>query len=258
MSDRTKISAPQPNAPEAEAGGFYAPSAQTPGAASRTFVPGMKRRPEAAAFAEEEPERRAAAVKVQDRKIAGFLFTRSADDRGELYPVYLGRNTIGADPQCDIYLAEATVSPAHAVILVRALPGGRPIQVCIADYNSGFGTSVNGQRIGGDRTPLEDGDLIAVGRGYALRYHALTADTDIAPSPAFQAVERQDNDPREQIYARLFAGRLDEAAAQDEDIYPTSVGEAEENVFYGRTRKREDDHVGAVTLDNPAGAAPRK
>lgn len=231
---------------------FYKSSG--PAYGGRTFVPGMKLRQD---VTEDAPqgnavERRASAVKYQDRRIMGMLFSRSADSRGEIYPVYQGRNTIGNNPGCDIYLAEATVSQGHAVLLVRCIPtseGGEKTTVTLTDYDSEYGTYVNGQRIGYDKVSLNGGEVIGIGSGYTLIYVSMIG-TELGEEMVdFKPLPREDNKPDEKIYGVMFTEPQQPQRSIDTKVYPNAVGEQEENLFYGRTKKKSEDHSGAKTIN---------
>ena len=101
---------------------FYKPSAGREKDISRTYVPNLYRQ-EAAAMQEEQDMTATSAykrtIKLQDRPIIGALFSISAGIQGELFPIYVGRNTIGSSPDCDICLRETSVSAQHAILLAR-------------------------------------------------------------------------------------------------------------------------------------------
>ncbi len=243
MSQKTQISTPMQSR---EADSIYAPTAGA-STSSRTFVPGMKRRGEAAAAAPSEIKpHKPMTFRLQDRQIVGILYSRSAGTNGEIYPVYLGRNTIGNNPMCDIYLPEESVAEGHAVILARSIPSqsGDILTVGIIDYDSESGTTVDGKKAAYGKVELHGGETITIGRGYVFRYNQFGYDDNaLSPNPIFRAVDRVDNTPAEESYGMFFAGRID-----DSDLYPSSVGEADEKLFYGRTRKKKTDHGGAITI----------
>ena len=85
---------------------FYKPSGKVKDT-NRTYVPDLYRQV-VAEMQEEESEARtdssesAHVVRLQNRPLIGVLYSISAGIEGELFPVYVGRNTIGSDPSCDI------------------------------------------------------------------------------------------------------------------------------------------------------------
>ena len=175
------------------------------------------------------PAFRATDIRLQARPLAGALFSASADGLGELFPLYIGRNTIGNNPDCDIYLPEATVGVNHAVILIRAIPdadGLIRMSASITDYDSEFGTVVDNQPAGFDKIILRGGECIRIGHGYILLLQLF--DSSIpgwGRNPAFRPAERvRDASP----------GANWDLSATEEEVYPNAVGEKDEFSFYGR------------------------
>ena len=83
---------------------------------------------------------------VQSGKpIVGFLYSISRTPLGEYWPLQMGRNTIGQAEDCDIMLAEGTVSSNHAVIVTRQVKNG--IIAAITDSQSTNGTMINNEYI---------------------------------------------------------------------------------------------------------------
>ena len=130
---------------------------QSPDAANdnRTYIPGMKRKAETAAAGEsgDAGNQQTVRIELQSRPLAGVLYSVSRDNCGELFPVYIGRNTIGCKPDCDIYLSEETVSPDHAILLIRKIgmpDGSKKVTMSIWDYESQYGTRINGERLDDD------------------------------------------------------------------------------------------------------------
>ena len=81
-----------------------------------------------------------------------------------------GVTMIGRDSQNDIVLDEAMISRCHAMLLAK------PSGIVLIDLDSTNGTLINGMFVLPDTpVPLEDGDIIALGRVLA-RYHE--GDTD--------------------------------------------------------------------------------
>lgn len=217
---------------------------------NRTYIQGMKPRATAGTDrAEQLPDERAVKITLQPRPIAGILYSVSRDVCGEIFPVYVGRNTIGCNPESDIYLNEETVSPNHAVLLVRSIQdgsGNRSVTMNITDYDSEFGTAVNGVKLGYDRQSLQGNEIIQIGNGFYFIFvpldpvpYGLGQVQGFVSTPRFNAepspVERMNED----IYM----------PAPNEPVYPTSVGEADENTFYGRTYAKKEDHSSKKTIN---------
>lgn len=102
---------------------------------------------------------------VQSGKpIVGFLYSISRTPLGEYWPLQMGRNTIGQAEDCDIMLAEGTVSSNHAVIVTRQVKNG--IIAAITDSQSTNGTMINGEPIGFSAEECHDGDIITIGNNY--------------------------------------------------------------------------------------------
>lgn len=81
-----------------------------------------------------------------------------------------GEMVIGSDPQCDIHIDSLAVHTRHASISTR---DGKSV---LRDLQSPEGTFVNGQKIG--ERPLEDGDLIQIGKHTLSFAHAEYEQTD--------------------------------------------------------------------------------
>lgn len=107
-------------------------------------------------------------ITMQNRVIVGCLFSVSHGLLGEMFPLYLGRNTIGQAPECDVCLREKTVSPEHAILYIRK--EGNPIHfnMTITDYNSTNGTEVNGIDARYETLGIKENDVISIGRHYKL------------------------------------------------------------------------------------------
>jgi pSer/pThr/pTyr-binding forkhead associated (FHA) protein len=74
------------------------------------------------------------------------------------FKLYEGRNIIGRDLDCQITIADKTVSGKHALILFRA---GK---YSISDQQSTQGTFVNDEDINLEPRYLKDGDMIRIGQ----------------------------------------------------------------------------------------------
>ena len=92
------------------------------------------------------------------RKLVGWLVSYTLDNMGMDFKLYEGRNIIGRNPDCQIILADNTVSGTHAVILYRA---GK---YSITDQQSTQGTFINEEDIDLEPRYLKDGDVIRLGQ----------------------------------------------------------------------------------------------
>jgi hypothetical protein len=95
--------------------------------------------------------------------LRGFLITYQSNTKGDFWPLYGGRVTIGrssAGDQVDIPLADATISSRHAMIVVDGASGS----VSVEDTGSTNGTYVNEEHLGfNGRRDLRDGDRVRFG-----------------------------------------------------------------------------------------------
>lgn len=220
----------------------------------RTVIQGMKPRksiddaPNGSASPTEND--RHEAIEIQQRPIAGILYSVSRDGLGEIFPLYVGRNTIGSEEKCDVYLSEDTVSPNHAVLLIRMLPdntGKRIMSVSITDYDSDFGTAVNDRKVGFDSCALSGGEIIRIGNAYSFLFtpldsgrHNLTPAMNFIPVPRVKA--RNETSPTSSPTSSFYA------PAPQEEVYPTAVKEEDEFTFYGRTYAKKEDHSSNKTI----------
>lgn len=246
MSTKTQIKIP--TGTNATKDNFYTQSAG--GNESRTYIPGMKRKSDGTNKAEDVAEEQTSEplhIILQSRPVAGILYSVSRDNCGEVFPIYVGRNLIGCEPECDVYLTEETVSPNHAVLLIRVIPlkdGGKKVTMSISDHSSDFGTAVNGEQISDDIQSISAGDIIQIGNSYQFVFIPLDADKyDLKPVAGFVATPRVENRPV--INNDYMAYML---PPTDNTIYPDAVGEEDELTFYGRSKKAKEDHSNKKTL----------
>jgi Protein of unknown function (DUF3662)/FHA domain len=127
--------APHPRHPEPVP--VAAPASTPIASASEPVAPTMIYRPEP----EPEPHRETVTLTLDGRTV----------------PLAADRAVVGRSRECDIRLEDANVSRRHA-----ELERGADAGWSIVDLGSTNGTEVNGRRIT-RRTPLEDGDRIAIG-----------------------------------------------------------------------------------------------
>ena len=133
-------------------------------------------------------------VRLQNRPLVGVLYSISAGIEGELFPVYVGRNTIGRDQSCDICLRETSVSAQHAMLLARKQTnedGGEFINVIFSDNNSSYGTIINGERLGFEKVTCSDGDVITIGQNYVLVLSLFNALGKLSVAHEFDRVPEQ-------------------------------------------------------------------
>lgn len=187
------------------------------------------------------------------RKIAGILYSVSRDGSGEIFPLYVGRNTIGSEPECDVYLSEDTVSSNHAVLLIRMIPdesGIRRPVASITDYDSDFGTFAGDCCVGFDPCPLRGNEIIRIGNSYSFIFIPLDADKfGLEQSAGFKPVPRKDvntSGPGYESAGSQSASFYQPAA--EEEVYPSAVGVEDENTFYRRSYKQKEDHSSNKTI----------
>ena len=252
MSQKTQISrrpdmpAPQaaPAVPQAD-NSFYTQSSDA--MEGRTFIPGMKRKSSGQADGASQNEPKPLHIELQQRPVAGLLYSVSGNTLGEIFPVYIGRNSIGNKPESDIYLSEMTVEPDHALLLIRKLnlpDGGRKVTMSISDRGSEFGTWVNGQAFEEDVVSINSGDTIRIGAAYTFVFISLDSDLfGLFPSENFRPTPRVESKPSLNVDYSAYIN-----VPVDNTVYPDAVGEEDEMTFYGRSIAKKDDHSSKKTL----------
>jgi len=108
---------------------------------------------------------------LTSKPVVGFLYSVSRSAAGEYWPLHVGQNTIGQDPNCDIVLSEGTISAEHAVIVVRKMKkteSPEKIIASISDARSTNGTMINGNSLGFAAEKCKNGDIITIGDNYEL------------------------------------------------------------------------------------------
>jgi hypothetical protein len=94
---------------------------------------------------------------VQNRKLVGFLVSYTINLQGKSFKLYEGKNLIGADPNCDIFISsDPGVSGKHITILYRS---GK---FRFKDEFSTNATFVNGTET--EEGYLENQDIIKIGK----------------------------------------------------------------------------------------------
>lgn len=159
-----------------------------------TVVPGMNQPAnnmanvaQAAAPQPQQPQQR---VFNSGKPIVGFLYSVSRTAAGEFWPLHIGQNTIGQNPNSDIYLPEGTVSSDHAVLVVRKMKNPEKVIASISDARSTNGTMLNGESLGFAAVDCKNGDIITIGDNYELFLILVDAATlGLSVSENFIAVE---------------------------------------------------------------------
>lgn len=227
---------------------FYNPTAGKEND-NRTYIPGMKRKSTAGQEGgSPSDDGQAVRIELQSRPVAGVLFSISKDNCGELFPIYIGRNTIGNKPDCDVYLSEASVSPDHALILIRKVnlaDGTKKVTMTISDSGSENGTFINGEDLDDDIMSIKEGDILRIGKAYNFQFIPLDAESaGLYTSSDFKSTPRVENRPsNHEDYKRYM-----NAIPADDKIYPNAVGQEDEMTFYGRSTRKKEDHSSRQTL----------
>jgi len=146
---------------------FYSRGAQ---GARGTVVPGMTDNLSAAGGQSVKQQAAPSMPKASasGKPVVGFLYSVSRTAAGEYWPLHIGQNTIGQNPNSDVVLSEGTVSSDHAVIVVRKMKNPEKVIASISDARSTNGTMINGESIGFSAVECKNGDIITVGENYQL------------------------------------------------------------------------------------------
>lgn len=231
----------------------YSRSPESIARGGHTYIQGMKSAESKTSATPGAPEpQREYLIRLQGRPLMGVLFSVSCDNCGEIYPLYVGRNFVGCEPEADVYLAEESVGVRHAVIQIRNIPTekGRVISFSISDSDSVSGTYVNGDKLGFDKWLLRPGDIIRFGNCYEFAFQPLVADIcGLRQRFDFKPVRRI-------MYNPDLPPLHDNDVYVPEDapeVYPNVVGAEDEFTFYGRTRKKDTDHSAHKTVPYTSG-----
>ena len=93
------------------------------------------------------------------RKLVGWLVTYSHDTMGVDYKLKEGRNSVGHDVDCNIYVNDPMMSGKHATILFQ------DNTYFLKDEFSTHGTFVNNEKMRPDSSQeIKDGDIIRLGK----------------------------------------------------------------------------------------------
>lgn len=162
---------------------------------SKTYIPGIYRSA-AQEIADEQASQTKSDLQFQDRTIVGALFSISRFSTGEIFPVYIGRNTIGSDKDSDIFLPEETVSPNHAVMLVRVVDnvdGEHELKIYLTDYDSEYGTMIGDMTLEYEKLECHDHDVVSIGKGYKFLFCLFDAEKyKLFVSKDFKLIQQQD------------------------------------------------------------------
>lgn len=240
---------------------FYKPSGNIKDT-NRTYVPNLYRQVAAEMEAEYAGEKASSelehVVRLQNRPLIGVLYSISAGVEGELFPIYVGRNTIGSDLSCDICLRESSVSSLHGMLLARKqtnAEGEEYINVMLSDSNSSYGTSVNGERLDFERVTCADGDIISVGQNYVLILSLFNALNKLSVASGFDRMpepKKEETKPQETIKPPLTERIIGGQMPPMPDNNPTKVKhDAQEEAsadFYRPTKQQGQDHYNNQTI----------
>ena len=148
-----------------------------------TVVPGMNR------FAP-GVEQRNQRPNTPQVPVVGFLYSISRQGVGEFWPLHIGSNKIGRTADCDICLAEQTVSERHASLNIKQLKSTRKILASIRDEGSKNGIYVNEDELDYDSHPVKNNDIITIGDNYKLLLILIDAEEmGLSIAENFQPVE---------------------------------------------------------------------
>lgn len=243
---------------------LYKPTGNKVAGINATYVPDLYRQVAEEMLAEQcgapalnSPHR---SVKMQNRPIIGVLYSISAGIEGELFPVYIGRNTIGSDSSCDICLLETSVSSMHGLLLARKQTneyGEDYISVILSDNNSSCGTMVNSEKLSFDKVECADGDVITIGNNYVLILSLFNAINKLSVAHGFDRISVPVTNPEveEEMQAIVIAEQKNmEQVAPDrsnEGDHSTNITkDPQEDAsldFYKPTKKQGQDHYNNKT-----------
>ena len=238
---------------------FYRPTGHVKDT-NRTYVPNLYRQVAAEMQAEEYDVRNDYSeniIKIQSRPLVGVMYSRSAGVEGELFPVYIGRNSIGSDLSCDICLQERTVSCQHAILLARIQTdedGEQYLHVVLSDNSSDHGTYVNGNSLMGERAACTNGDIITIGCNYVLQLSFFNILDKLTVSCDFERIqtknEEEDNpmSERQSVFQNLTAQTI--SSLQNTNTNTENQDMATESVsdFYKPTKQQSSDHYNNKTI----------
>lgn len=238
---------------------FYKPTGNVKDT-NRTYVPDMYRQVAEEMREENQNEQQPVlspthVVKLQNRPLVGVLYSISAGIEGELFPVYVGRNTIGSDLSCDICLRETSVSGLHGILLARKQTnegGDEFINVILSDNNSSYGTSVNGERLNFERIVCSDGDVITIGQNYVLVLSLFNALDKLTVSCGFDRIPELKQMAEEVPSSDSLDNLLIDTPISPKENHSANitqeVSEKKSFDFYKPTKKQNQDHYNNQTI----------
>lgn len=222
---------------------------------NRTHVPDLYRQCAEELRAEEQkntPQSSRTCI-LQSRPIVGVLFSISAGSDGELFPIYIGRNLIGRDEDCDVCLREGTVSTSHATLLARRQfdeNGEEVIKIAISDSNSSCGTRVNGEDVDYEKVFCKNGDIITIGENYHLLLTLFESANRLKVSLSFERIPS--TTPEDTSDAVISpddsAATIAAPAALDHSESSTICVTQDEMEFYRPSRNKNQDHSNNKTI----------
>ena len=239
---------------------FYKPSGKVKNT-NRTYVPDIYRQV-VAEMQEEEMSSKTPnsesthVVRLQNRPLIGVLYSISAGIEGELFPVYVGRNTIGSDPSCDICLRETSVSAMHGMLLARKQTdeeGKEVIKVILSDNNSSYGTILNGESLIFEKVVCSEGDVITIGQNYVLVLSLFNALDKLSVAYGFDRIP-EPKEQQEEVEVPLpsepnIIGGMSLNPTEDHFSNVTQDIEEDSSVdFYRPTKRQSQDHYNNKTI----------
>ncbi|MBR2016637.1 MAG: FHA domain-containing protein [Prevotella sp.] len=238
---------------------FYKPSGSIKDT-NRTYVPDIYRQVAAEMLEEDNLQKQSTVpaniVRIQKRPLIGVLYSISAGIDGELFPLYVGRNTIGSDMSCDICLRESSVSAQHGILLARKqtnAQGEEYISVTLSDTNSSYGTCVNGERLNFEKLTCSNGDIISIGQNYVLVLSLFNALGKLSVAYAFDRIpnpKKADEDTPSLIHQTENAiDGIPASLTDDHSANITREIHEEASVeFYKPTKQQIQDHYNNKTI----------
>lgn len=194
-----------------------------------TYVPGTRNK---APGVEDDLKSKSAS-----RAIVGFLYSISRTAKGEYWPLHLGKNTIGKNPNCDIRLLEGTVSDNDVHITIQRKQN--TLKAAVFDQGSDNGVLVNGEEIDLElgRLACKSYDVISVGCAYELLLLLIDVNqAGLKVAQNFEAVSANStntsSDKEENGYTpndpgrrkkKVSDGTINENGGQDLDYDPTQM-----------------------------------
>lgn len=128
-------------------------------------------------------------LNMQERVVVGVLFSISKNLLGEIFPIYLGRNTIGSNLSSEICLRESTVSANHAVLFVRRDGYPNECVMSLTDYGSAHGTVVNDRDCRYETLAVKENDVVTIGKHYKFIVKTFeTGKVGLFEDPSFENI----------------------------------------------------------------------